>query len=91
MMVILQRRFVNNSKCSLLHYQGQNVIAYAQYCHQDQNSRPISGLVNVCPELLTSSDVDSTEQQWLVENFLFVHLIVCQTKLYVSHFETRNF
>ena len=57
------------------------MIAYAEYCHQDQNSRPISGLVNVCPELLTSSDVDVDRTRMVGNNFLFVFLIVCQNKI----------
>ena len=38
--------------------QGKNIIAYAGYCHVDQDSRPISGVVNLCPDLLAAPDFD---------------------------------
>ena len=51
------------------------MIAYAEYCHQDQHSRPISGLVNVCPELLTRSDVDVDRTRMVRSNSLSVLLV----------------
>ena len=76
--MVLRRRLKNNNKWDVLYYQDQNVIAYAEYCHQDQHSRPISGLVNVCPELLTRSDVDVDRTRMVRSNSLSVLLVLPQ-------------
>lgn len=44
---ILYAQSISSPRC----YQG-GLIAYATYCHLDQNGRPIAAYINICPQMI---------------------------------------
>ena len=47
-----------------------NVIAYASYCQNDQNGRPVAGYINICPQLLKDPNYDEDKVSKVIANVL---------------------
>ncbi|KAK3094192.1 hypothetical protein FSP39_025247, partial [Pinctada imbricata] len=70
-------------------YKGRNVLAYAVYCHQNKDGRPLSGYVNVCPRQLQSHLYSKEHLQMILMHEL-IHAVGFSSSLFPQFLKCKG-
>ncbi|ESO94247.1 hypothetical protein LOTGIDRAFT_118899 [Lottia gigantea] len=79
--------YITSQTTATCQHQDNEVYGYASSCQEDQNGRPIAGVVNFCPEMFFKHQHFTDQHLYTVNNLLNI-FIYFQNDVVTSHWDS---